>query len=90
MTSKKTIIFFTLILFLSTTSYVLSQYKTNTIKYFQFELNDSSTVVGSIVFENESVVQIKNTSNEEMRISKQNIICKTKTINNINGIFASV
>ena len=83
MTSKKTIIFFTLILFLSTTSHILSQNKTNTIKYFQFELSDSSTVVGSIVFENESVVQIKNTSNEEIRISKQNILNKKRVYINI-------
>ena len=89
MTSKKTIIFFTLILFLSTSSYVLSQDNTNTIKYFQFELNDSSTVVGSIVFENESVVQIKNTSNEEIRISKQNILNKKRVYVNIQTNISS-
>ncbi len=89
MTSKKTIIFFTLILFLSISSYVLSQNRTDTIKYFQFELNDSSTVVGTIVFENESVMQIKTTSNEEIRISKQNILNKKRVYVNIQTNLSS-
>lgn len=78
MTSKILKIIFTIILFLFTTTSVFSQNELTAPKYFQFYLADSSTVVGSIVFENETVMQIKNTSGNEIRINKQNVISKKR------------
>ena len=55
--------------------------------FYEFELSDSSKFTGSIIFENDSVIQIKPTNGNEIRISKQNIICKTKITNNTNEVF---
>ena len=42
--------------------------------YQQFELADSSIITGTIVFENETVLQIKGLNGEEFRINKSDIL----------------
>ncbi len=55
--------------------------------FYELELSDSSKFIGSIIFENDSVIQIKPTNSNEIRISKQNVIRKTEIINNTNRKF---
>jgi len=66
---------------------LLSQKDSVNTTFYEFELSDSSKFTGSIIFENDSVIQIKPTNGNEIRISKQNIIRKTKITNNTNRIF---
>lgn len=49
-------------------------------KHQQFVLADSSIITGTIVFENETVVQIKNLSGDEIRINKSNILIQNGVV----------
>ena len=48
-------------------------------EYYLFELSDSSKLIGSIIFEDENVIQIILLSGGEIRINKQTILSKRKT-----------
>ena len=54
--------------------------------YFEFTLRDSSAVIGQILTEDESFIQIKLTNNEEIRLNKTDVLSKKlKTISEINA-----
>ncbi len=71
-------LFLSILLIVLTSNFIFSQHGTSVTKYFQFELTDSSKVVGFIVFESSNGVQIKDTSGKEIRINKQNIISQNR------------
>lgn len=59
---------------------LLAQTTNQKNNYLQFELADSSTIIGTIVFENETVVQIKDISGDEIRINKSNILTQRNVV----------
>ena len=48
---------------------------------YEFELSDSSKFTGSIIFEDDNVIQINPTSGSEIRINKKSIVKKTVIVN---------
>lgn len=55
--------------------------------YYQFELTDSSKFIGSIVFEDKSVIQIKQISGDEIRINQSDILFKNiVTLDFVNNL----
>ncbi len=69
----------TSIFFLFSMSIFAQQDNPQTI-YQQIELADSSIITGTIVFEDDNVIQIKSLNGEEARINKKNILNKKSVV----------